>query len=271
MLVSGQNIDKRLKISMTKNFDLFNLEGKIAYVLGGSGLIGIETIKLLKENNAKVINLDIKDFNKKFGEIFVKFDCTKINKMESNLKKIFKKYKFPDIFINCSYPRTKNWNQSSFSKISYENLKKNIEIHLNSSVWITKIVAETMAKKKIAGSIIQTGSIYGLVGQDNNIYEKTTMTENVSYSIIKGGIINYTRQAASNFGKFGIRINTICPGGVGDGKQAKNFLKNYKKRVPLKRLAKPEEVASVNLFLSSQAASYVTGTAIIVDGGWTCI
>jgi len=257
---------------MNKVDNIFNLDGKTAYVLGGSGLIGIETIKLLRKYNAKVINLDVKDYSKSRNkEIFIKFDCTKLKKIEKRLEAIFVKNNFPDIFINCSYPKTKNWKNNSFSKINYKNLKENIEMHLNSSVWITKIIAEKMMKKKIKGTIIQTGSIYGLVGQDQNIYLNTKMTENMSYSIIKGGIINFTRQAASNYGKFGIRINTVCPGGVADGKQEKSFLKNYKKRVPLKRLAKPTEIASVNLFLSSQASSYITGSSIVVDGGWTCI
>jgi len=252
--------------------NIFDFKGKTAYVLGGSGLIGIETIKLLKKQNVQVINLDIRDYNKnKKNEVFIKFDCTKLNKIEKRLDKIFLENNYPDIFINCSYPKTKNRKDNSFTKIDYKSLKENIEIHLNSSVWITKIIADKMVKKKIKGTIIQTGSIYGLVGQDQNIYLNTKMSENMSYSIIKGGIINFTRQAASNYGKYGIRINTVCPGGVADGKQEKNFLKNYKKRVPLKRLAKPIEIASVNMFLSSEASSYITGTAIIVDGGWTCI
>ena len=256
--------------------NLFNLDGKTAYVLGGSGLIGAETIKLLNAHKAKVVNLDIKNYKKNQKtknnkQIFEKFDCTKLEKAKEKLVKIFNKNNYPDIFINCSYPKTKNWKNNSFSKIDYKSLKKNIELHLNSSVWITKVVAEEMIKKKIRGSIIQTGSIYGLVGQDENIYLNTKMSENMSYSIIKGGIINFTRQSGSIYGKYGIRINTICPGGVEDGKQEKNFLKNYKKKVPLKRLAKPSEIASVNLFLSSDASSYITGTAVIVDGGWTCI
>ena len=159
---------------MNKVDNIFNLDGKTAYVLGGSGLIGIETIKLLRKYNAKVINLDVKDYSKSRNkEIFIKFDCTKLKKIEKRLEAIFVKNNFPDIFINCSYPKTKNWKNNSFSKINYKNLKENIEMHLNSSVWITKIIAEKMMKKKIKGTIIQTGSIYGLVGQDQNIYLNT--------------------------------------------------------------------------------------------------
>ena len=215
---------------MSNIVNLFNLDGKTAYVLGGSGLIGAETIKLLDIYKAKVVNLDIQNYKKNQKtknnkQIFEKFDCTKLEKAKEKLVKIFNKNNYPDIFINCSYPKTKNWKNNSFSKIDYKSLKKNIELHLNSSVWITKIVAEEMIKKKIRGSIIQTGSIYGLVGQDKNIYLNTKMNENMSYSIIKGGIINFTRYLSTYYARNNIRINAICPGGIFD-KQPKKFVKN---------------------------------------------
>ena len=126
-----------------------------------------------------------------------------------------------------------------------------------------------MKKFNIKGSIVNMNSIYGLLGQDLSVYEKTSMTENMVYSIIKGGLVNLTRQMASYYGKFNIRINTVCPGGVEDLKQTATFKKNYSKKTPLKRLAKSHEVASAILFLSSDASTYITGTSLIVDGGWT--
>ena len=71
-----------------------------------------------------------------------------------------------------------------------------------------------MKKKKIFGNIIQFGSHYGVIGQNSNIYKGTKMSENMIYSAIKGGIVNNTRHLASHYGKWGIRANTICPGGV---------------------------------------------------------
>ena len=103
------------------------------------------------------------------------------------------------------------------------------------------------------------------------------MKENLTYSLIKGGIINFTRQMASYYGKNNIRVNTVCPGGIAghvadlSSKQSKQFVKNYSNQVPLKRLGNSEEVASTILFLSSSASSYITGTTIMVDGGWTAI
>jgi NAD(P)-dependent dehydrogenase (short-subunit alcohol dehydrogenase family) len=96
------------------------------------------------------------------------------------------------------------------------------------------------------------------------------MTMPMAYAAIKGGIVNVTRNLASYFGKSGIRLNTICPGGVFDG-QNKKFVKNYEQKVPLKRMANVEEIASVVLFLASDAASYMTGATVMVDGGWTIV
>ena len=128
-----------------------------------------------------------------------------------------------------------------------------------------------MVKSGNKGSIIQLGSIYGLLGQDLNIYEGTEMKENMSYSIIKGGIINLTRQMASFYGKHGIRVNTICPGGISDSTQNSRFVEQYQKKVPLGRLGDASEIASTALFLASNAASYITGSTLVVDGGWTIV
>ena len=78
----------------------------------------------------------------------------------------------------------------------------------------------------------------------------------------------------SYYSKNNIRINSVCPGGVlskKDKNQSKTFLKNYKKIVPIKRLAEPSEIASCIIFLSMDASSYITGSTLIVDGGWTSI
>jgi len=245
--------------------------------LGGFGLIGSKVVKNILSVGGQVIILDIQKKQIQSGIKYEKLDCSKLKSLEKNFNRIIKKFGCPDVFINCSYPRTKDWNQSSFNKITLKRMSKNIEIHMNSYAWIAKIVAEKMVKNKIKGNIINLNSIYGLVGQDLKIYEKTTMTENMPYSIIKGGLVNLTRQMASYYGRFGIRVNGICSGGLKGhvaGKsnlQEKQFIKNYEKKVPLKRLGSPDEVADVITFMASRASSYITGSNVIVDGGWTII
>ena len=116
-----------------------------------------------------------------------------------------------------------------------------------------------------------------MLGQDLIVYEGTDMKENMTYSAIKGGVINLTRQMASYYGKYGVRVNTICPGGITgpvankSSAQPQKFIDSYSYKTPLKRLGKPEEIAAATLFLASDAASYITGSTVMVDGGWSIV
>ena len=258
---------------------VFNLSKKKIYLFGSSGLLGKEITKALVSSGAKVNGFDIKNTNKKNIKnfIFNKLDLSNHDNVDENLKFYFKKYGIPDIFINCSWPRTNKWSSLNFTKMKIDDFKENIDINLNSYIWSSRLIANEMAKKKIKGSIILLGSTYGVVGQNLNIYRGTNMTENVAYSAIKGGIINYVKQMASFYGKKGIRCNALCPGGISGhvaglkNKQPKQFVSSYNKIVPLGRLGKPEEVASTCIFLASEASTYITGATIMVDGGWTSI
>jgi len=271
---------------MENNF-IKNLKfkNKKIYILGGSGLLGSEVLKELAVTEGRIIVLDLKFPKKKiiknkknYENIkFVNFDCSKLNNIEFKIKKIFKKYGCPNIFINCTYPSSKNWIKSNFEQNKISILRENVDIHLNSYSWISYKVCEQMKKEKIKGSVIMLSSIYGFLGQNMEMYKNTKMRENMNYSIIKGGIINLTRQLASYYGKFNIRVNTVSPGGIiGSAKglsktQDINFVKNYSKLTPLKRMGKPEEVASAIIFLASDSSSYITGSNLIIDGGWSII
>ena len=268
-----------------KNYqDTFSLKNKTCFVLGGSGLLGAETTKAFLDFGAKVICLDIdferiQPFKREFSDQLVleNFDCSVTEKTEENLNELIEKYSCPDVYVNSSYPRTKDWSDSGFENLSLESLTKNIEINLVSSSWLSRLVAESMRNHSIAGSIIHVGSINGVVGQNLNIYEGTDMEENAAYSIIKGGLISLTRQMASFYGPYNIRVNCVSPGGIQGhiaGKketQDETFISNYRKNTPMKRLGYPDEIGSSVVFLASEASSYITGTNILIDGGWTSI
>jgi NAD(P)-dependent dehydrogenase (short-subunit alcohol dehydrogenase family) len=258
---------------MNKNKNFLNFNEKIAFVVGGSGLIGKEISFALAAEGARVVIIDkknVKNLRKKDNTInFEELDLTKKNAY-LKYNKILKKYKCPDIFINCSYPKTNDWKKNSISEITLKSLKKNVEQHLISYTWLARQTAEKMKKLNKKSSIVLLSSIYGTLGQDLTIYEKTNIKENLSYSIIKGGIVNLSRQLASYYGKDNIRVNTICPGGIKD-KQNKILIKNYNKKVPLKRMATSLEIANAVLFLASEASSYITGSTLMVDGGWSAI
>lgn len=255
----------------------FILKDKVAYVTGGLGLIGSEISKALASAGAYTVILDIdkakgmrmeKEIKRSgYSASYEDFDITKLQESDDRISELAKKYKSIDIWVNSAYPRTKDWG-APVERLNIDSWRKNVDMQLNSYSWISRKVCLVM--KKNGGALINIGSIYGVVGNDFNIYEGTSMTSPMAYTAIKGGIVNLDRYLASYFSKYNIRVNTLCPGGVFD-KQNKIFVKNYEKKVPLKRMAKPEDIASAVLFLSSDAASYINGATIMVDGGWTAV
>jgi NAD(P)-dependent dehydrogenase (short-subunit alcohol dehydrogenase family) len=180
-----------------------------------------------------------------------------------------KKHGVMDIWVNASYPRTKDWSRG-VSEMRVETLRKNVDMHLNSYLWTSRVAGLRMKRARKRGAIIHFGSIYGIQANDFSVYDGTAMTSPMAYAAIKAGILNGTRYLASYFGPCGIRVNSVCPGGVFD-RQPRRFVDNYERKVPLKRMARPEEIAGVVLFLASEAASYITGTTLCVDGGWTIV
>jgi len=255
----------------------FNLTGKKAVVAGGAGLIGKEIVKALAQAGSSVVVADIEEAKAKrliaeleradLDVLHAHFDITDMENLQEHITGLIGLLEYIDIWVNCAYPRTPDWGKR-VEDVSLESWRKNVDMHLNSYAMASKYVAEMM--KARGGTIINFGSIYGVLGGDFTLYEGTEMTLPMAYSAIKGGIINLSRYLASYFGGYNVRVNSICPGGVFDN-QPPVFVKNYSKKVPLKRMAQPEEVASVVLFLASDAASYVTGSTIMVDGGWSVV
>ena len=156
--------------------NLFTLKKKTIILVGGNGLIGKEVLKGLLDFGAKVIVVE-KEFNKikNLKNIFFEtLDISNLNILEKGIKRIVKKYGIPHGLINCSYPKTLDWAKNNYDDVNLKSFAKNLEIHLMSHVWIAKILAELMSVKK-RGSIIQLGSIYGSLGQDESLYLNTNM------------------------------------------------------------------------------------------------
>tara|TARA_B110000483_G_scaffold32919_1_gene40053 strand:- start:70 stop:807 length:738 start_codon:yes stop_codon:yes gene_type:complete len=244
-----------------------DLTNKIIIVTGGSGLIGRSIIKNILSLNGKVINVDLVNFDG--DHFFEKCDITDVKSIDKLLDTIISKFSKIDGLVNNAYPRTKDWG-NKFEDIEYDSWCKNVDMQLNSMFYIIKSVVKIMKELK-GGSIVNIASIYGSVGSDFTIYEGTKdMTSPAAYSAIKGGLINFTRYLSSYFGKYSIRVNCVSPGGVYDN-QDKIFIKNYSNKVPLKRMADPNEIAPAVSFLLSESSSYITGHNLIIDGGWTAI
>jgi NAD(P)-dependent dehydrogenase (short-subunit alcohol dehydrogenase family) len=256
--------------------NIFDFENNYALVIGGSGYIGKEIVKSLAELNCTIIVLD--KVKPDILDSKIKFYYFNIDKSKNYIKKfksILSNNKKINLFVNASYPKTKNWPNCSFKKGLLKSYDDNFNLHLVSFVLLTKIFLDHMIKNKIKGNIVNLSSMYGIVAQNKELYKNTNMQESLPYPIIKGGINMMTKQFASFYGSYGIRVNSVCPGGTIDKNLKKNlskiFAKRYEKNVPLKRFAHPAEVAYGVIFLLSEASSYITGENLKIDGGWTII
>ena len=161
----------------------FSLNGKVAIVIGGYGLMGYEISKALSDAGAKVAILDIHAIKKKKirNSYFIKFNCKNYKNFKNELLKIKKKVGFPSIYVNASYPASKDWASNTFEKVTLDSYKENIDIHLNSFTFMAKIFADFLKFSKKKGSIVQISSTYGLVAQNMNVYEGTNARNNMTY------------------------------------------------------------------------------------------
>ena len=263
---------------MMNYIDLFKLKGKNALVIGGVGLIGGEVSKALANAGAHVLIADIVDEKatalaaeiKKSGgkAIYIQLDVTKTDTYKEWLETLMEEHGDLHILVNLAYPHTKDWG-AKVEDVSAESWRKNVEMQLDSNCLLSKELAALMKGRGIKGSIITIGSTYGVVGPDFSIYTGD-MTMPAAYAAIKGGIITFTKYLASYYGRDGIRVNCLCPGGIYNNHD-ETFVKKYSARTCLGRMGKPEEMAAAIVFLAADASSYVTGSTFMVDGGWTTI
>jgi NAD(P)-dependent dehydrogenase (short-subunit alcohol dehydrogenase family) len=242
------------------------LNGKVIVVTGGNGLIGKSLVENIKSENGIYINADLHATNDDLSNL--NCDVTNEKSIENTINLVLQKYGKIDGLVNNAYPRTSDWGEK-FENIKSSSWKSNIDMQLNSIFLFSQKVLPHMVNHKL-GSIVNIGSIYGVVGPDFNLYENTELTMPAAYSAIKGGIINFTRYLASYYGKDNIRVNSVSPGGIFN-KQATEFVKNYEFKVPMKRMGNPEDISPAVSFLLSDESSYITGQNLIIDGGWTAI
>jgi len=257
---------------MTSFKQMLDFTGKVVVVSGGLGLIGKQVLFAFREFNATLVAADVDE--KRFRELFSGFDnvhfenldVSKPSDIELGVKRILKKWGKIDVWINCSYPRTDDWSRS-IDDVTVDSWDANVKMHLGGYFWASKVVLESM-KSNGSGCLINFGSTYGVVAPHFDVYAGTDMTVPVAYSAIKGGIITLSKYLAAIYGPYNIRVNCICPGGVYD-RQDERFVKRYDELTPLKRMARDYEIAMPVVFLASDAASYITGHTLMVDGGWT--
>ena len=243
------------------------LQDKVIIVTGGSGLIGRAIVQDIRNKGGLPINLDLQVPTDLSAGTYAA-DITDDQAVKSAVAAIQTHFGKIDGLVNNAYPRTADWGKR-FEDIDPASWRQNIDMQLNSYFVMSQAVLAVMQAQQ-SGAIVNIASIYGVVGNDFTLYEAYGGTSPAAYAAIKGGLINFTRYLASYYGRQGIRVNCVSPGGILD-QQHPTFIERYEQKVPMGRLGHPDDIAPPVSFLLSEDAKYITGHNLMVDGGWTCI
>lgn len=247
-------------------------DGKVVLITGAGGGIGSVTAKFFADEGAKLVLVDffedrILDVKKDLalGDdrcITVKADVTKENEVENYVKEAEKAFGKIDVFFNnAGLLRTGEVKDSDI-----EEVKKCWDVNIVGAFMGLKHVIRSMEKSG-GGSIICTGSIDSF-GADPG---------NAIYAASKYAVMGMSKCAALEAAKYGIRINVICPGAINIGMmrqyakemfEGESWVDDYNKKIPMGRMGRPEDIAKGVLFLASDRSSYMTGTRLVIDGGY---
>jgi NAD(P)-dependent dehydrogenase (short-subunit alcohol dehydrogenase family) len=252
---------------------LLSLQGKVSVISGGASGIGLGTALKLAEFGSAVAVLDVNENNGQealrkitalgAGGLFVKCDVRDAASCREAIDKVISAFGRIDIlFNNAGIAIRKN-----AVDLEPEEWDLALNVSLKGQYLLTKYVAPHMIRSG-GGSIINTGSGWSLKGGDNA----------VAYCAMKGGTLNMTRAMAIDFGKYNIRVNTVCPGDIDTpmlrseceqlgGTYDEAYKKSCATGRPLERIGTPEDVAHTVLFLASGMSQWITGTHVVVDGG----
>jgi len=263
--------------------ELFDLTGRVAVVTGGAGILGSRSSAAFADHGALVAVVDIdaaaaeshaQQLTADYGVTAIGVACDvssqesvaeMVTRVESELGPI-------DILHNNAATKGDDLSLmfASVEDYALDTWRQIMAVNLDGMFLVAQAVGAGMARRG-RGSIVQTSSIYGLMGPDQRIYEGSEylgrpINTPPVYSASKGGVVGLTRYLATYWAAQGVRVNAITPGGISSG-QNDEFERRYSARIPLGRMAKADEVAAGVLYLASDASSYVTGQNLHVDGG----
>lgn len=262
--------------------EFFSLKGKVALITGGRVMYGKSCSIALVDAGAHLFlashSVDAaydtaRELRERGGgpvEV-VPFFQEDPRSIEQLVETVVSKVSRIDVFVNASriIPRGGvGWFQEE------EALEQSVRVNSAGLLYLNKLVGEQMIRQR-SGSIINIGSMMGLIGVEKHNYdgepEMAAGAHSHDYALNKSGLVSFTRHAASYYGRYGIRVNSLCPGGLKSDRTPRRFCENYAKHTQLGRLANEDDIKGPLLFLASDASSYLTGLSIPVDGGYTCI
>ena len=266
--------------------NIFSLEAEIAVVTGALGKLGPIWIEALLDAGASVYALDLaksnisEDFAKLqscHGESRLKLDRTDVRNrqsLETAGKNCITAFGVPTILVNNAGIDSPPANSAKGYRLEEIPLEENREIFEVNTLGLFQVTQVFGARMVAAGrgSIINIGSLYASVSPDERFYDHIPgdppFLKPPAYGASKAAVVNLTRYLATLWATHGVRVNALSPGGVLGG-QDEEFKRKFCRRVPMGRMATAEDLHGPLLFLASQASAYITGTEIVVDGGFT--
>jgi NAD(P)-dependent dehydrogenase (short-subunit alcohol dehydrogenase family) len=269
--------------------DLFSLRGQVAIVTGGSGRLGRQFAWALSSAGASVAVFDIAAPGPGWHDVFAAeapvasylVDATDRAACDRAVDEVVRRFGTPTILVNNaglgSSPADQHLETGAFERYPEAAWRAMLESHLTTALVASQsFLASFRASSCESGSIINISSTYGLVSPEQGMYESQRRGgrewfKPVGYSVAKSGMLNFTRWLAEYCGhlKLGVRVNTLVPGGVREEGHAPEFVREYERRTALGRMARETDYNGAIVFLASRASAYMTGSTLVVDGGWT--
>jgi NAD(P)-dependent dehydrogenase (short-subunit alcohol dehydrogenase family) len=265
----------------------FALDGRVVVVTGGLGQLGSSFVRALVASGARVVVLDVTDdFTQaprlngidRNALMLCKADVTDRTSLEAALAAITRRWETPFGIINNAAldtppdaPAGENGPFETYPESSFERV---MEVNVKGVFLCCQVFGGAMAEAR-RGSIVNIGSIYGILSPDQALYEfrrqrGETFFKPVAYSVSKSALYNLTRYLAVYWGSQSVRVNTLTFAGVFNN-QDPEFLKPYLPKVPLGRMAEPQDYDGPVVFLMSDASRYMTGSNMVIDGGFSAM
>jgi len=253
---------------------LFDLSGKVAIVTGGAGYLGSENVKALKDFGATVVLTVNPGTNRNKDDIpacdmVAECDIASTESIKNCFKAVYEKYGKIDVLVNCAVFGGAHGEKSQLEFMDDETWEKGIDGTINATFRCTREVIKYM--KENGGSIINYSSMYGMVSPDLSIYSDKRQRQAPNYGTGKAGVLQFSRYAAADLAEYNIRVNCVTPGPCPKPSNQTNpeFMAKLAAKTMLKRFGKSYEIAGAVLLLASDASTFMTGSNIVIDGGWT--
>ena len=260
----------------------FRLDGKVALVTGGAGILGRRFCTGLAQAGAQVAVVDVdaataEAVAAELPGIAAGFGCDVSDpaSVARAVQAVVAHFGAIDVLHNNAATKSRDVRAffTSFEDYSLEVWREVMAVNIDGMFLTAQAVGRQMLAQGRGGVVVQTASIYGLVGPDPRIYEGSDylggpINTPAVYAASKAAVVGLTKWLATHWAKQGIRVNCLVPGGVSSGQNGV-FSDKYSERVPMGRMARADEMVPALLYLASDASSYVTGQVLAVDGGWT--